>query len=143
MDGNELLVGVVEESDLVGDVHANSVSADSFATDSFPDYELVVILATERSQVLLVVGERQTLDQHLMHLESVHHLKRVEVPDDDVRLKALVGFLSTSDVLSCVGDNDDRDFVVMASEELLCSANNVSDDDGRAEREDDVLIVRV
>jgi hypothetical protein len=34
MDGNELLVGVVEESDLVGDVHANSVSADSFATDS-------------------------------------------------------------------------------------------------------------
>ena len=58
-------------------------------------------------------------------------------------LKALVGFLSTSDVLACVGDNDDRDFVVMASEELLCSANNVSDDDGRAEREDDVLIVRV
>jgi hypothetical protein len=54
----------------------------------FPDYELVVILATERSQVLLVVGERQTLDQHLMHLESVHHLKRVEVPDDDVRLHA-------------------------------------------------------
>ena len=31
----------------------------------------------------------------------------------------------------------------MASEELLCSANNVSDDDGGAQREDDVLVVRM
>jgi len=56
------------------------------ASTYFPDYELVVILATEGRQVLLVVGERQTLDQHLVHLESVHHLERVEVPDDDISL---------------------------------------------------------
>lgn len=31
----------------------------------------------------------------------------------------------------------------MASEEFLCSANNMSDDDGRSEWEDDVLVVRV
>jgi len=37
----------------------------------FPDNELVVILATERCQVIFVVGERETLDQHLVHLETV------------------------------------------------------------------------
>jgi hypothetical protein len=52
----------------------------------FPDYELVVILATERRQVLFVVGERETLDQNLVHFQPVHHFQRVEVPDDDVRL---------------------------------------------------------
>ena len=31
----------------------------------------------------------------------------------------------------------------MAAKELLCSANNVSDDDSGAQREDDVLVVRV
>ena len=31
----------------------------------------------------------------------------------------------------------------MASKELLCSANNVSDHDGGAQREDDVLVVRM
>ena len=31
----------------------------------------------------------------------------------------------------------------MASQELLCSANNVSNDDRGAQREDDVLVVRM
>jgi len=53
----------------------------------FPDYELVVILAAERSQILFVVGERETLDEDLVQLESMHHLQRVEVPDDDVGLR--------------------------------------------------------
>jgi hypothetical protein len=73
----------------------------------------------------------------------VLQLQGIEVPDDDVGLKALVGFLATSNVLARVGDDDDGDFVVVASEELLCSANNVSDDDGGAQREDDVLVVRM
>ena len=58
-------------------------------------------------------------------------------------LKALVGLLSTGDVLSCVGDDDDWEFVVVASQELLCPADDVSDDDGGAQREDQVLIVRM
>jgi len=56
-------------------------------------------------------------------------------------LKALVGFLSTGNVLSCVGAHDHRDLIVVPAEELLCSANNVSDNDGSSEREDDVLVV--
>ena len=52
----------------------------------FPDYELVVILAAERRQVLFVVREGETLDQHLVHLETVLQLQGVEVPNDDVGL---------------------------------------------------------
>ena len=36
--------------------------------------------------MLLVVGERETLDQDLVHFEAMHHLKSVEVPHDDVSL---------------------------------------------------------
>ena len=58
-------------------------------------------------------------------------------------LEALVGLLSTGDVLSCVGDDDDREFVVVASQELLSPADDVSDDDSGAQREDQMLIVRM
>ena len=58
-------------------------------------------------------------------------------------LEALVGFLSTCNVLSSVRDDDDRDFVVVAAEELLCSADNVSDHDGGAQWEDKVLVIGV
>ena len=54
----------------------------------FPDYELVVILAAERRQVFFVVGEGETLNQDLVHLEPVHHLQSVEVPNDDVGLQS-------------------------------------------------------
>ena len=67
-----------------------------FTGTYFPDYELVVILATERSQVLLVVREGQALDEHLVHLESVLHLERVKVPDDDVGLQRAWGKRSES-----------------------------------------------
>ena len=33
MDGDKLLIGVVVESDLVGDVHANGVTTNGFSTD--------------------------------------------------------------------------------------------------------------
>lgn len=143
MDGHQLLVCVVEEGNFVSDVHANSMSTDGFSTVCFPDYELVVVLAAERCQVLFVVGERETLDQDLMHLQTVLHLQGIEVPDYYISLKALVGFLTRSNVLACVGDDDNGDLVVVTSEELLCSANNVSDHDRGAEREDDMLVVRM
>ena len=58
-------------------------------------------------------------------------------------LEALVGLLAASNVLASVRDNHDGDLIVVAAKELLCSANNVSDHDGGAQREDEVLIVRV
>ena len=58
-------------------------------------------------------------------------------------LETLVGLLSTGDVLSRVGDDDDRELVVVASQELLSPAHDVPDDDGGTQREDQVLIVRM
>jgi len=54
VDGEELIVGVVEEDDLIGDVHANWVANECFASRDVPDDELVVILAAERGQELLI-----------------------------------------------------------------------------------------
>ena len=51
--------------------------------------------------------------------------------------------MAASDEFAGVGADDDGDLVVVAAEELLCSADNVSDDDCGAEGEDDVLVVRV
>ena len=51
--------------------------------------------------------------------------------------------MAASNVLASVRDNHDGDLIVVAAKELLCSANNVSDNDGGAQREDEVLIVRV
>jgi len=129
------------------------VAANGVSALSFPDYELVVVLATERSEILLIGGEREALDENLVQFQSVYHLQSVEVPNDDVGLdkdtapatylETLVGFLSTGNVLSTAGALDHRDLIVVPAEELLCSANNVSDDDGGSEGEDDVLVVRV
>jgi len=46
VDGQALWGGIVEEADLVGDVHTNWVSNQSFAALNIPDNERVVILAT-------------------------------------------------------------------------------------------------
>lgn len=70
-------------------------------------------------------------------------LRKAASPSVETYLKALVGFLTRSNVLACVGDDDNGDLVVVTSEELLCSANNVSDHDRGAEREDDMLVVRM
>jgi len=102
VDGDQLLIRVVEESDLIGNVHAYIVTADCFSALSFPDNELVVVLAAERRQVIFVVGERETLDQHLVHLQTVLQIQGIEVPDDDIGLKALIGLLATSNEFACV-----------------------------------------
>ena len=51
--------------------------------------------------------------------------------------------LTTSEVFSRVWNRNDRDVVVVASEEVLLSGNDVSNDDGGAQWEDDVLVVWV
>ena len=51
--------------------------------------------------------------------------------------------LTTGNVFSRVWDCDHRDVVVVTSQEVLLSGNDVSNDDGGTEWEDDVLIVWV
>ena len=51
-----------------------------------PDDEGIVVLATKRGEVLLVMGEGKTLDEDLVELEALHYLKGVEVPNNDVSL---------------------------------------------------------
>ena len=54
-----------------------------------------------------------------------------------------MGLLSTSDVLSGAGHSDDWNVVVVAAEELLGARHNVANDQSSAERENDVLVVRM
>ena len=68
--------------------------------------------------------------------------KRIKVPDNDLRLEPSVS-LARSHVLAWIRNSEHGDIVVMASQELLGSSNDVSNDDGRAEREQDVLVVWV
>ena len=58
-------------------------------------------------------------------------------------LETHVGLLTTGNELSSVWNRNDRDVVVVPSQEVLLSWNNVSNDDGGSKREDDVLVVRV
>jgi CBS-domain-containing membrane protein len=102
VDSDEFLVGVVVESDLVGNVHANTVSDNSFARLDFPNDKLVVVLSAKRSQELLVLGEVEILDEHFVQLEAVQHRHCVEVPNDDISLESHVGLLARCDVLACV-----------------------------------------
>ena len=51
-----------------------------------PNDEGVVVLATEGSQVLLILREGERLDEDLVELEAMDHLKSIEVPNDDIRL---------------------------------------------------------
>ena len=102
VDSDEFLVGVVVESDLVGDVHADTVSDNSFARLDFPNDKLVVVLSAKRSQELLVLGEVEILDEHFVQLKAVQHRHGVEVPNDDISLESHVGLLARCDVLACV-----------------------------------------
>lgn len=52
-----------------------------------PDDERVVVLAAKGGEVLLIEREGERLDEHLVQLQSVHHLQVIEVPDDDVGLQ--------------------------------------------------------
>jgi len=94
VDCDEFLVGVVEESDLVGNVHADSVSNNSFSRLNFPNDKLVVVLSAKRCQKLLVLGKVEILDEHFVQLEAVQHRHGVEVPNNDIGLESHVGLLA-------------------------------------------------
>jgi len=102
VDSDKFLVSVVVESDLVGDVHADTMSDNSFARLDFPNDKLVVVLSAKRSQELLVLGEVEILDEHFVQLKAVQHRHGVEVPNDDISLESHVGLLARCDVLACV-----------------------------------------
>lgn len=51
--------------------------------------------------------------------------------------------LSRGNILAGVRNSEDCHIVIMASEELLGSRNDVSNDDGGAEREQYVLVIRM
>jgi len=51
-----------------------------------PNDKGIVVLATKRGEVLLVVREGKALDEDLMELEALNNLKGVEVPNNDVSL---------------------------------------------------------
>lgn len=73
VDGDQLIVGVVEEFDLVSDVHSNVVSDKGFTGLDVPDNKLVIVLATERSHVALISGEGEILNKNFVQLESMEH----------------------------------------------------------------------
>jgi hypothetical protein len=100
VDGHQLVVGLVVELDLVGDVHADGVTTDSFARINLPDNELVVILSTERCQVLLIRGEGKTLNENLVESKVMDWLEFIEVPDDDLGLESHMSLLTTGNVFS-------------------------------------------
>ena len=52
-----------------------------------PNDKVVVVLATEGGQVLLVLGEAERLNVNFVQLETVHDLQGVEVPNNNVGLK--------------------------------------------------------
>lgn len=143
MDSDELIVGVVEEFNLVGHVHADRVSDKSFTAFNVPDDQLVIILPTERSHVLLIGREREILNQNLVQFESVEHGHGIEIPDNDIGLESHVGLLSRGDVLAGSRDSDHGNVIIVSSEELLGSSEGVSDYEGGAQREDNVLIIGV
>ena len=58
-------------------------------------------------------------------------------------LEAHMGLLASSDVLAWVWNSDNWDVVVMSSKELLGPWDDVSNHDGSAEREKNVLVIRV
>jgi len=100
VDGNQLRVRLIVELDRVSSVGANLVSTKSFTSSNIPNDKGIVVLATKRSEVFLVVREGQALNEDLVKLEALNNLKGVEVPDNDVSLEAHMSLLATGDVLA-------------------------------------------
>lgn len=100
MNGDQLRVRFIIELDSISGVSSNLVSAKCFSSGNIPDNECVVILTTERCEVLFIVGEGKALDENLVELKTLNYLKGIKIPDNDISLEAHVSLLSTGDVLS-------------------------------------------
>jgi len=143
VDGNQLGVRLIVELDGISGVSAYLVSAECLSSGNIPNDESVIVLATKRCEILLIVRESKALNQDLVELKALNNLKGIKVPNNDVSLEAHVCLLTTGNVFPCAGNSDHRDVVIVTSEELLSSGDNVSNDDGCTEGIDDVLVVGV
>ena len=61
-----------------------------------PNNKGIVVLTTERCEVLLVMGESKALDEDFVELQSLNDLKSVEIPDDDISLYFTIEFVRIS-----------------------------------------------
>ena len=61
-----------------------------------PNNKSIVVLTTERCEVLLVMGESKALDEDLVELQTLNDLKSVEIPDDDISLYFTIEFVRIS-----------------------------------------------
>jgi hypothetical protein len=61
-----------------------------------PNNKGIVVLTTERCEVLLVMGESKALDEDFVELQTLNDLKSVEIPDDDISLYFTIEFVRIS-----------------------------------------------
>lgn len=78
-----------------------------------------------------------------MQLQSMHHLEGIEVPNNDVSLETHMSLLTRCNILSSLCNFYDGDIVVVASQKLLCSRDNMSNYQSSTERIDNVFVVWV
>jgi hypothetical protein len=92
---HEFVVSIVEKSDLLNNVSVRT-SVQSLPSLNVPDNEHIFIVNTSlRSQILFISRKTQTLNEHFVQFEPMKHGLRLEVPDDDISLQTLMGFLAT------------------------------------------------
>ena len=139
-DGHQLVVGFIEELDLVHWV-SEGVTVKGFAwTDVPDDYCVFIIDSSYWSQVELIERKGQILNQNLVQFQSMQERHLVEIPNDDISLESHVSFLARGNVVSTFTYCDSRDLIVMSSEEILSPADNVSDDNCWTQRVDEVFV---
>lgn len=76
-----------------------------------------------------------------MQLELVPNRSFFEVPDNDICLEAHEGALTAGNVLAVGGHPNDGDLVIVTAQKGLLAGWNVPDNDGGAQRVDQMLVV--
>ena len=61
-----------------------------------PNNKGIVVLTTERCEVLLVMGESKALDEDFVELQTLNDLKSIEIPDNDISLNFTIEFVRIS-----------------------------------------------
>jgi hypothetical protein len=61
-----------------------------------PNNKGIVVLTTERCEVLLIMGESKALDEDLVELQTLNDLESVEIPDNDISLYFTIEFVRIS-----------------------------------------------
>lgn len=107
------------------------------------DQHIFVVNAANGGQEAILRRESQRVDAHLVHAESLEDAAIRKVPDYDVCLQSLEGFLATGYEFTRVRAGQRGDLVVVAFQEGLRARDDMSDNDRRAEREKKMLVVRV